>query len=64
MDPRKPLNGDNTIPQCQICNKIAKNNWIFDCYGRVSKITVDGLLSLHSRKQKQEFLEGLITDLS
>ncbi|MCX7908219.1 MAG: hypothetical protein N2560_01695 [Ignavibacteria bacterium] len=38
IDPKKPLNADNIIPQCQFCNRAYRNFWIFDKYGRVRKI--------------------------
>jgi len=63
-DPSLPMNNTNIIPQCQICNKVAKDNWIFDQYGRPAKITVSGLLSLHSCEQKKQFLEALIENLA
>tara|TARA_R100000008_G_scaffold82977_1_gene67840 strand:- start:524 stop:1183 length:660 start_codon:yes stop_codon:yes gene_type:complete len=62
-DPTMAMNNSNIIPQCQLCNKVAKDNWIFDEFGRVAKITPQGLLSRHSRKQKEEFLKVLIADL-
>ena len=62
-DPGKPMTDFNIIPQCQICNKVAKDNWIFDDYGRVARITAQGLLSRHSRKQKEALLKALIADL-
>tara|TARA_B100000131_G_C18045205_1_gene584110 strand:+ start:444 stop:1103 length:660 start_codon:yes stop_codon:yes gene_type:complete len=63
-DPSLPMDNANIIPQCQICNKIAKDNWVFDQYGRPAKITVSGLLSLHTEEQKKEFLEALIENLT
>lgn len=38
MDPRKPLNLDNAIPQCQVCNQTYQNNFIFDENGYVKSI--------------------------
>ena len=63
-DPGKTMDDSNIIPQCQVCNKVAKDNWVFDDYGRVKKITVQGLLSRHTREQKQQFLLALEADLS
>jgi len=62
-DPSKPMTDCNIIPQCQMCNKVAKDNWIFDDYGRVTRVTTQGLLSRHSRKQKEALLKALIADL-
>ena len=63
-DPALSMNNDNIIPQCQVCNKIAKDDWIFDDYGRPTKITVAGLLARHNREQKREFLSALMEDLA
>jgi len=35
MDPNKPLVRGNIIPQCQICNRADRNNWVYDEKGRV-----------------------------
>lgn len=35
MDPTKELTPDNTIPQCQICNRADRNRWKYDSKGRV-----------------------------
>lgn len=37
-DPSKPLTIDNTIPQCQFCNRASRNYFVFDNKGRVEKI--------------------------
>lgn len=45
MDPSKPLEDGNIIPQCQICNRPDRNRWIYDKTGRVIEVanTPDGL---------------------
>lgn len=45
MDPSKPLEEGNIIPQCQICNRPDRNKWIFDKTGRVIAVanTKDGI---------------------
>lgn len=63
-DPKRTMDNSNIIPQCQICNKVAKDSWVFDDYGRVAKVTVQGLLNEHSRAQKEKFLLALKADLS
>ena len=35
MNPSKSLTLDNTIPQCEVCNRQYKNKYIFNKYGRV-----------------------------
>ena len=48
MDPSKPMSDDNIIPQCKDCNKVAKNDLVFDQYGRVRKLTIEGILKRQS----------------
>jgi hypothetical protein len=38
MDPRKPLQKGNIIPQCTLCNRAYRNWWIFDKRGRIISI--------------------------
>jgi len=63
-DPAKAMENFNIIPQCQLCNKVAKDNWVYDDYGRVTRMTTQGLLTRHSKTQKLEFLEALRADLT
>ncbi|HPT16765.1 MAG TPA: hypothetical protein PK388_05740 [Kiritimatiellia bacterium] len=35
MDPAKPIEPGNVIPQCDACNEAARDFWIFDSRGRV-----------------------------
>ena len=63
-DPARTMENFNIIPQCQLCNKVAKDNWVFDDYGRVTRMTTQGLLTRHSKTQKLEFLEALRADLT
>ncbi|MBM3325816.1 MAG: hypothetical protein FJY65_02375 [Calditrichaeota bacterium] len=37
-DPRLELTDENSIPQCQKCNRADKNWWVYDDKGRVIKI--------------------------
>jgi len=37
-DPTKPLVPQNTLPQCQKCNRADRNNWVYDERGRVIKL--------------------------
>lgn len=48
QDPNKALNLDNTIPQCQICNKYYLDKFIFDDKGRVKGINP------HSKNNKSD----------
>lgn len=38
MNPQKPLDLGNTIPQCDWCNRAYRSYFCFDNKGRVSKI--------------------------
>ncbi|MFH0856837.1 MAG: hypothetical protein V1860_02980 [bacterium] len=38
MNPRKPLEAGNIIPQCQKCNRADRNRWVYDEKGRVIKL--------------------------
>jgi len=39
MDPQKPLESGNIIPQCEMCNRAYRNYWIFDNRGRVLAVS-------------------------
>ena len=45
MNPAKPLQEGNIIPQCQICNRADRNRWVYDKTGRVIAVatTQDGV---------------------
>ncbi len=34
-NPKRPLEGNNIIPQCQFCNRADRNYWVYDERGRV-----------------------------
>lgn len=38
MNPLKPLTLDNSIPQCQLCNKVYKDDYEFDAKGRARAV--------------------------
>lgn len=71
MDPTKPLQSGNIIPQCQICNRADRNRWIFDSTGRVIEVapTKDGIRTVktfiknaspETRQELFEFLKSFI----
>lgn len=39
MNPAKPLEVGNIIPQCQVCNRPDRDRWIYDKTGRVIEIS-------------------------
>jgi hypothetical protein len=38
MNPRKALTLDNSIPQCQLCNQVYKDDYVFNEKGRVASV--------------------------
>ena len=38
MNPSKPLEAGNIIPQCQVCNRADMDRWIYDKTGRVIEV--------------------------
>lgn len=52
MNPEKPLEEGNIIPQCQECNRGDRNRWIYDERGRVIDLTQEALLSRIKRINK------------
>ncbi len=38
MNPSKPMNDDNVIPQCSKCNDFYRDKFIFDRYGRIKDV--------------------------
>jgi len=53
-DPTKPLGKNNIIPQCQICNRADKNNWVYDNKGRVTKLANPNIIKRSSKETKWE----------
>jgi hypothetical protein len=39
MNPQKPLESGNILPQCEMCNRAYRNYWIFDNRGRVLAVS-------------------------
>lgn len=53
MNPEKPLEEGNIIPQCQECNRGDRNRWIYDERGRVIGLTQEALLSRIKKLDKE-----------
>lgn len=53
MNPEKPLEEGNIIPQCQECNRGDRNRWIYDERGRVTGLTQEALLSRIKKLDKK-----------
>lgn len=59
-DPSLPLSLDNTIPQCDFCNRASRNYFVFDNKGRVEKINDPRFVLRSSKNVQEEMLELLI----
>lgn len=55
------LSIDNTIPQCDFCNRASRDYFVFDNKGRVEKIN-DPKFVLRSSKEIQEKMLKLLID--
>ena len=67
MNPAKPLELGNIIPQCRVCNRPDRDRWIYDKTGRVIEIAdssdgkrvVEKYLKKVSKSTKEYFLNFL-----
>lgn len=59
-DPSMPLTLDNTIPQCQFCNRASRNYFVFDNKGRVEKINDSHFVLRSDNNTQLEMLKLLI----
>ena len=59
MDPNKPLEEGNIIPQCEKCNRADRNYWIYDEKGRVVKIANPKVVDNCSIKIQKEIYARL-----
>ena len=59
MDPSKPLQKGNVIPQCSKCNQPDLNNWVYDKKGRVIKIANPNVVKNSSVQVQREIYEIL-----
>lgn len=62
MDPAKPLTADNTLPQCQKCNRADGNKWVYDRKGRVVSAASYRAVVGSDDKVKREIYERLRRD--
>ena len=61
MNPAEPMSSINVIPQCKDCNKVAKNDFVFDQYGRVRKLTIEGILKRQNTNDLKELKNILMS---
>lgn len=62
MDPRKELNIENTIPQCQYCNQTYKDYFRFNEYGRVIAVNNPEILLQSPRDIQDEMIKVLLEE--
>lgn len=54
MDPHKKLTLDNSIPQCQLCNQVYQDDYVFDIKGRITSIaSVNPVMKANEEIKKQ-----------
>jgi len=59
-DPSMALSINNTIPQCDFCNRASRNYFVFDNKGRVEKINDPRFVLRSSQNIQEEMLKLLI----
>lgn len=59
MDPSKPLEPGNIIPQCEKCNRPDRNYWIYDEKGRVVSVANEKVIDKCSKSLKVKIYERL-----
>lgn len=59
LDPRKPLEEQNIIPQCKKCNQPDRNYWVYDKKGRVVNIANAAIIDRCSEELKKEIYKKL-----
>lgn len=62
MDPRKALNLDNTIPQCEYCNQTYQDYFKFDENGRVIEVNNPEILLKSPKDIQDEMIEVLLKE--
>lgn len=62
MDPRKPLELTNTIPQCQYCNQTYQDYFRFNEHGRVVAVNNPEILLRSPRDIRDEMIEVLLEE--
>lgn len=61
-DPNLPLSIENTIPQCDFCNRASRDYFVFDNKGRVEKINNPQFVLRSSKKVQEEMIKLLISN--
>lgn len=64
MDPNKSLTKTNIIPQCERCNQIDQDNFVYTNRGIIRKISNAKFVLKSNKKVKEEMFELLKEDLN
>ena len=64
MNPLKPLSLANTIPQCQVCNQVYQDRYVFNDKGRVVAVASVEPVKNADAPIKQQILDYLRGDAS
>ena len=59
MNPHKPLTLDNSIPQCQVCNGVYMDDYIFDAKGQVIAVASPKPVLRAEKEVQKEIKEAL-----
>ena len=59
MDPSKPLEIGNIIPQCQVCNRGDRDRWVLDDKGRVIAVNNPRIVFASSEEKQRAIYELL-----
>lgn len=59
MDPRKPLEPGNVIPQCESCNQADRDFWIYDDKGRVVGVANPAIVDRSPEEVQRAIYERL-----
>lgn len=59
MDPSKPLEAGNIIPQCEKCNRADRDYWVYDEKGRVVGIANEKVVDRCSKQMQVRIFERL-----
>lgn len=60
MDPAKPLEPGNIIPQCESCNRADRDFWIYDAKGRVVGVANPAVVDRCSAEVQRKIYERLV----
>jgi hypothetical protein len=59
MDPARPLEPGNIIPQCQFCNQASRNFWIYDDKGHVVAVANPAIVDRSPEAVQRQIYERL-----